>query len=223
VPKRPNSRPIEPSPPDLGDEGARVEALPETLTDLELEERTFSGDAAGRDATGVRLVGCRLGDVDLSGSALGRASLRDVLATGGSWANVDAPEAGFTRVELRSVRATGAAFAGAKLTDVTFADCRLDLSSFRFATLERVRFDRCRMDEADLYGARLSSVVFVACSLVRATLTEARFQRSEMRDCDLEGIVDPTRLRDVGMPWGDILRNAAVFAAGIGIRLLPDD
>ncbi len=223
MPKRSNSRPIEPSPPDLADEDGPAERLPEALTDLELEERTFSGDAAGRDASGVRLIGCRLEDVELSGALLRRASLRDVLVAGGSWANVDAPDAGFTRVELRSVRATGAGFAGAKLTDMTFADCRLDLSSFRFATLDRVRFERCRMGEADLYGANLSSVVFESCTLARATLSEARFERSEMRDCDLEGIVDPTRLRDVGMLWGDIVRNAAVFAGGIGIRLLADD
>jgi uncharacterized protein YjbI with pentapeptide repeats len=221
VPRR--STPLEPSPPELAEEAQRAGALPEDLIDLELEERTFAGgDAAGRDASGVTLLGCRLEDVELSGSVLRRASLRDVLVTSGSWANVAAPEARLTRVELRSVRATGAAFAGARFTDVTFADCRLDLSSFRFASMERVRFARCRLEEADLAGCRGADVVFDSCDLSRASLAEATFERSEMRGCALDAIGNPERLRGVAMPWNDVLLNAATLAAGVGVRVLDE-
>ena len=63
------------------------------------------------------------------------------------------------------LRGTGAQFAEATLTDCTFADCRLDLTSFRFAQLERVVFRDCRLEEADFHGATLRSVRFERCVL----------------------------------------------------------
>jgi uncharacterized protein YjbI with pentapeptide repeats len=127
------------------------------------------------------------------------------------------------RTELRGVRATGVTLTRAKLVDVTFAECRLDFSSVRSASLERVRFEGCRMEEADLSGVSALDVVFEGCDLTRASLAEVRFERCEMVGCSLDGIGNPERLRDVGMPWQDVLRSAATLATGIGVRILEDE
>jgi uncharacterized protein YjbI with pentapeptide repeats len=100
---------------------------------------------------------------------------------------------------------------------VTFDDCRLDLSSFRFATLERVVFRDCRLEEADFYEARLRSVLFERCPLREATLDGATIERVDLRGCDLEGASGAASLRGARMPWPDVVANAGTFAAALGI------
>ena len=188
-----------------------------------LDTEVADADLIGRDAHGLQLIESRVQEVDLARAVLRRATLRDVVITGGDWANIDAPETIIRRVELRGLRLTGAVLAAAKIQDACFIQCRLDLCSLRFATLDRARFEDCRMEEADFYEAALNSVAFVDCDLSRATLAKATFQRCEMRGCELSGINGADRLRGVTMPWLDILRSAAVLADGVGVRILDED
>jgi Pentapeptide repeats (9 copies) len=199
--------PVAPSPPDVP-----VDLAPTRDVAAVLE----SGGGVVSDA--------RFADAELAGDELlRRASVRDCVFEGGDWANADATEVTFTRVEIRRVRLTGAVLGGAKLHDVVFVGCRLDLASLRFARLERVRFDDCRMEEADLSGAQMSSTVFSGCDLSRATLGEATFSRSEMRGCTLDRIANAEQLRGIAMPWPDVLRSAGVLADGLGIRVLDEE
>ena len=211
--------------PDLPDAATlSTEELPADLRDTEIRERHLSAvDLSERDATGVRLIECRLDEVDLSGAILRRASIRDAVFRGGSWANVDAHQATLTRVELRGVRLTGAVLAASKIADVRFIDCRLNLSSVRFGQLERVTFENCRLEEADLYEATLTSVIFAGCDLTQANLAKATFARCEMRECELNGVGGPEQLRGVGMPWPDLVRHAAVLAQGLDVHILEDE
>ena len=214
-------RPVAPAAPDMTDE---LEVLAEAPLDLRgvriLEQHLVGLDLSDRNGEGVQLVECRAESVDLSGAALRRSSMRDVVVNGGSWANVDVTEATLQRVEMRNVRLTGAVLAGVSLRDVSFIDCRMDLSVIRFGRLERVRFANCRMDEIDLYEAKLLSVVFAGCGLTNASLAKAAFAACEMHECDLDGIGNPEQLRGVGMPWPDIVRSAAVLAAAAGVQVV---
>jgi uncharacterized protein YjbI with pentapeptide repeats len=180
-------------------------------------------DLSGRDATALSTLDGRLEDVVLSETVARRATFRDVIVDRGDWANADASEATLTRVELRGVRLTGAVFAAATIEDVRFVACRLDLTSFRFAQLDGVRFEECRLEEADLYHATVSASSFVSCDLTHVNLAEATFQACEMRDCELQGAGNPERLRGAAMPWPDIVRSAAVLAAGVGVDILDED
>jgi uncharacterized protein YjbI with pentapeptide repeats len=214
-------RSVAPSPPDLTDELGPLAEAPLDLRGVQILERHLVGvDLSDRNGEGVQLVECRAENVDLAGATLRRSSIRDVVVDGGSWANVDFTEAALQRVELRNVRLTGAVLAGASLRDMSFVDCRMDLSAIRFGRLERVRFENCRMEEIDLYEARLSSVVFAGCGLTNASLAKAAFSSCEMHECDLAGIGNPEQLRGVGMPWPDIVRSAAVLAAAAGVRVI---
>lgn len=220
---RRNDRARRPSEPDLGEPPAEADAFPRNLAGAELEDARYSNeDRPGRDAAGLTAFGCRFDAIDLSETSVRRARLRDSLIQGGSLANADATEASFARTELRGVRATGVTLTRAKLVDVTFAECRLDFSSLRSASLERARFEGCRMEDADLSGVSALDVVFEWCDLTRTSLAEARFERCEMIGCSLDGVGNPERLRDVGIPWDDVVRSAATLAAGIGVRILED-
>jgi uncharacterized protein YjbI with pentapeptide repeats len=219
-----DGHPLPPTAPDLLDELAVLREVPPDLRGVEVREcRLADDDLTGRDAHGLQVIESRFQNVDLARAVLRRATLRDVVITGGDWANIDAPEIVIRRVELSGVRLTGAVLAAAKIQDARFTQCRLDLCSLRFATLDRVRFESCRMEEADFYEVALNSVAFVGCDLSRATLAKATFERSEMRGCELSGINGADRLRGVTMPWLDILRSAAVLADGVGVRILDED
>lgn len=149
------------------------------------------------------------------------AELVDVTVEGADWAN-SRPVRGMAarRVALRSCRFTGSDLAEAKLSDVMFEDCRLDLVNLRFAVLERVIFRDCRMEECDLYEASLKDILFERCQLREATLSSATLLRVELRGCDLDGLVGVESLRGSRMPLHDVLANAPLFAAAAGIEII---
>jgi uncharacterized protein YjbI with pentapeptide repeats len=148
------------------------------------------------------------------------ADLADAAGTDLDWANEQRRGLSLTRVELRLCRLTGSELAEATLLDVTFADCRLDLVGLRMAKLERVVFRDCRMAECDLYDATLTDVLFERCELRKATLAGARLKRVELRGCDLTGLDGVEALRGARMPWNDVLENAPLFAAALGLEIL---
>lgn len=126
------------------------------------------------------------------------------------------------RVEVVRGRLTGVQFPESTLIDVTFAECRADLASFRFAKLERVVFRDCRLEEADFYGAVLEDVVFERCDLRLATVEGVKVTRVELRGCNLEGLQGGGALRGVRMPWSDVVGNAPLFAQALGIDIIDD-
>jgi uncharacterized protein YjbI with pentapeptide repeats len=153
---------------------------------------------------------------------IGFGELVDVIAKDLDWANRRSLRFSALRVELRRCRLTGADLAEAVLRDVTFDECRLDLVGLRHAKLERVVFRDCRMSECDLYGASLKNVLFERCELREATLSTATLERVELRGCDLTGVRGAEALQGARMPWNDVLQNAPLFAAVVGIEVVDD-
>jgi uncharacterized protein YjbI with pentapeptide repeats len=139
------------------------------------------------------------------------------------WSNRRETRFSARRAAFVRVRLTGAQLPESRLIDVTFADCRADLSSFRFARLERVVFRDCRLEEADFYGAELEDVLFERCDLRLAIIDGMRTKRVELRGCNLEGMQGAAALRGVRMPWNDVVGNGPLFASALGIDMLDDD
>jgi uncharacterized protein YjbI with pentapeptide repeats len=144
----------------------------------------------------------------------------DAVAHDLDWANQRAHGLVARRVEVHRCRLTGSELSEATLSDVTFADCRLDLVGLRMAKLERVVFRDCRMAECDLYAASLTDVRFERCELREATFSEARLKRVELRGCVLAGLRGVEALRGARMPWNDVLENAPLFATALGIEIV---
>jgi uncharacterized protein YjbI with pentapeptide repeats len=69
-------------------------------------------------------------------------------------------------------------------------------------------------------GAALTDVVFERCELREATLSGARLERVEMRACDLAALRGAEALKGVRMPWSDVLENAPLFAATLGVEIV---
>ena len=136
------------------------------------------------------------------------------------WANERSLGLSALRVELRRCRLTGVELAEATLRDISFDQCRIDLAGLRNAQLERVVFRDCRMGECDFYGSSLKDVLFERCELREATFSGCTLQRVEMRGCDLAGVRGAEAFRGVRMIWSDIVENAALFAAVVGIEVV---
>jgi uncharacterized protein YjbI with pentapeptide repeats len=115
---------------------------------------------------------------------------------------------------------TGAELSGSALTDVTFADCLLDLAGLRMTKLERVAFEGSRMNDCDLYEASLTDVLFDGCDLRQATLSSSKLTRVEIRGCKLDGLRGTEALRGVRLPWADVIHNAGLLAGALGIDVI---
>jgi len=152
--------------------------------------------------------------------ALDLVDLTDAVATDVDWANVHARGVSAQRAGLRRCRLTGAELAEARFVDVTFEECRLDLVGLRHSRLERVVFRDCRMSECDLYGATLKDVLFERCELREATFSGCTLERVELRGCDLDGVRGAEALRGARLTWNDVMENAGLFAAALGIEVV---
>jgi uncharacterized protein YjbI with pentapeptide repeats len=200
---RPSKTPSPPEPPRLGDdvEDADVAAL----------------------APGSTVERARLADTELTGARLRGVRLLDVAVQRGNLANTAAPELTLRRVEIAGARLTGAQWTTGTIADTTFRDCRIDLATFAATTFERVVFDGCLLAQADFRDALLRSVVFERCDLTEADLAGVRIDRCELRGCTLDGLAGVERLRGAAMPWPDVVGNAALLAAALGIRVLEEE
>jgi uncharacterized protein YjbI with pentapeptide repeats len=58
------------------------------------------------------------------------------------------------------------------------------------------------------------------CDLTRAGWSGVRFERCELRGCDLSDAIGLERLRGVRMPWDDVIRSAGEIARAAGIEVI---
>jgi uncharacterized protein YjbI with pentapeptide repeats len=186
----------------------------EEETAYEAVELTGAGEIAVRSLT---LAASRVRG-SLAGSRLADLHLGDTAVTGADLANLRAPKAALRRTAFDQARLTGADLSGASLRDVTVSGCRIDLASLATARLERVVFANCDLRETSFAEAVLRDVRLERCDLGGVELAQVRLQRVELRGCRLDGVNSVENLRGAAMPWEDIVGNAGLFAAAVGIR-----
>jgi uncharacterized protein YjbI with pentapeptide repeats len=199
-----------------GDSPLRAPAAPrldDDLTEVALDEL----------GPGAAIQCARLADPDLAGARLRGLRMVDVEVQRGNLANLAADELTLSRVTLTGARLTGVQWTRGKLADTLLRDCLVDLATFSGTTLERVTFAGCRLTQADFRDALLRAVRFDDCDLTEADLTGVRIDGCELRGCTLDGLVGVERLRGAAMPWADVVGNAALLAAALGIRLLDEE
>ena len=154
---------------------------------------------------------------------LRRFSLLDCRLERCDLAGLQAREASWVRVAVTGSRLTGADLAGARLQDVTFRDCRMDLASFAGARMERVSFERCDLRESDLGEARLHDVRLAGCDLTSAYVADASCSRTELRDGTYEDLRGLAGLKGCSLAWPDLMALAPALAAQAGMRVITDE
>lgn len=151
------------------------------------------------------------------------ASLVDVVLRDSDLANLDGRRAHVTRVVAERCRATGLMVMQGRLRDVVVRESRVDLATFAQATLERVVFEDCVLRDTSFAGARLHSVALVNCDLHGADFEGATCSRVELRGCRLEGLRGIDGLRGARLRWADLMENATVLAAALGLGVVDED
>jgi len=114
---------------------------------------------------------------------------------------------------------TGLSWLDGGLRDVMFADCRMDLASFRSSRFSDVVFSGCRLSQAEFGEADLSGARFEDCDLTGAQFSGARMTGTRLVGCDLTGIDGVTSLRGAIITSGDARALAATLAAALGITI----
>lgn len=202
---------------------------PATVEDHDLEDDalfrslSFEIDLPGREAELVEFEGCRFHRADLSGTSLSQARFTDCVLDHTNLANLRADKSSMLRVRLSACRMTGLHWGGGTLRELEVADCRADLSVFRFSGFRDVVFAGCNLTRADFQNADLTGAQFLDCDLTGAQFSHANLAGTRFRNCVLAGIGGITSFAGAILADQDLISLSHTLAAGLGIRLEPLD
>ncbi len=131
---------------------------------------------------------------------------------------------GLTRVSFERCRLTGADFGEARMRDVRFADCAMDLASMRSTNLERVAMIGGRADELDLSAATLTDVTLTQVAVGELTLAGAKLLRVDVTESDLSAVPDLRELRGAIITTTQAVALAPRLArvAGMTVAVTPN-
>jgi uncharacterized protein YjbI with pentapeptide repeats len=181
---------------------------------LDLDDETFGGSAAGLEVEQSRLTKVRLGGVQLSKATFLDCELRQC-----DLANLHADGCGLRRVILVDCRATGLIYIDGGVRDVTLRECRLDLSTWRATKFTKAAFIGCDLRGADFVGADLRGVLFENCDLSGAQVSNAKLDGARFANCDLVGLGGVASLAGATVQANDLAALTELLAQALGITV----
>jgi uncharacterized protein YjbI with pentapeptide repeats len=181
---------------------------------LDLDGEVYGGAATGLEVEQSRLTKVRLGGVQLSKGTFLDCELRQC-----DLANLHADGCGLRRVELVDCRGTGLIYIDGGVRDVTFRDCRLDLSTWRATKFTKAAFIGCDLRGADFMGADLRGVLFQDCDLTAAQMSNAKLAGARFANCDLVGLGGVASLAGATVQADDLAALTELLAKALGITV----
>ncbi len=175
----------------------RTLSFPDARTLTLLRSTFIGGRVEVSDETTVDAQDVVLTDVDLTGRRI----------------------EGLVRVRFERCRLSGVDFGAARLTDVVFSDCTLELASARTTTFERVEIRGGTVEGLDLTGATLTDVTFDAVSLTGVSMDRVKLDRVDLRTADLSSVVDVSILRGATISEIQAIALAARLARAAGVTV----
>jgi len=118
---------------------------------------------------------------------------------------------------------TGLAWNDVLLSDVSFSECKIDLTNWRVARLDVVTFVDCSLAGADFTDADLRGASFTRCDLSGAQFHKAKMSGTRFRSCELEGIGGITSWDGAVVHPDDLLGLSYVLAGALGIVVRDTD
>ena len=173
-----------------------------------------------QDISGLKVKSCVVNESMFDKILFTQAKLEKLGFTDVATSNCDLtaasfPESSWRRVSTKDTRATGLQIQNSTLQDITFLNCKLNLSNWRFTKLKNIRFSDCILDEADFYMATLENVDFQNCSLEKAQFSASTLKNADFRTSNISNlfgieslsgaIIDSTQLVSIA----PLLANAA--------------
>jgi uncharacterized protein YjbI with pentapeptide repeats len=217
VPTKTVRRPAKPKPPATLDPATADHDL---VDEASLRRLGFiDTDLSGRTAMLAEVEQCRFRSADLSNCALERTSFIDCLVEDSDLANLRTVKSSLQRVQLSATRMTGLHWVDGALREVTIADCRANLSSFRFTAFHNVLFENCVLTGADFQNADLTGARFVGCDLTGAQFSHAKMAGTRLSDCVLAGLGGVSSMAGATVSGADLVTLTYTLAAALGIRI----
>jgi uncharacterized protein YjbI with pentapeptide repeats len=213
--------PVKPKPPP----SLAMAALPGHRLDHEGEYRRigyFDVDLSGCAAESIEVEQCRFRNADLAGANLDRARFTDCLFENSDLANLRAGGSSLLRVRVSASRMTGFTWTDGRVKDVTFDECRLDLSGWRFAVFKTAMFSNCNLTRADFTNADLTGAQFVGCDLTGAQFSQAKMHGARFVNCVLAGVGGLSSWDGAIVRGQDLIALAYELAGALGIRIDDD-
>lgn len=183
----------------------------------------LDGDAFAGLATGIEAEQTRLTKVSFGGAQLAKSTFLDCELRQCDLANLHADGCGLRRVELVDCRATGLIYIDGGVRDVTFRDCRLDLSTWRATKFTNTSFISCDLRGADFMGADLRGALFENCDLTTAQMSNAKLDGARFVRCDLLGLGGVASLAGATVQADDLAALTELLAQALGITVETSD
>jgi uncharacterized protein YjbI with pentapeptide repeats len=117
---------------------------------------------------------------------------------------------------------TGFTWTNGFVKDVTFEECRLDLSGWRFTSFNAVIFNNCNLSRADFSHADLTGAQFVGCDLTGAQFSQAKMDGARFAHCALADIGGLTSWDGAVVRSHDLVSLSYALAHALGIRIEDD-
>lgn len=129
---------------------------------------------------------------------------------------------GLVRVRFERCRLSGVDFGAARLLDVAFVDCTLELASARTTTFERVEILGGTIDGLDLTGATLTDVTFDRVALAGVSMDRVRLDKVDLRGADLSSVLDVSTLKGATIAEHQAIALAGRLARAAGVTVAVD-
>jgi uncharacterized protein YjbI with pentapeptide repeats len=213
----------EPRPPVEPEESHPASTLE---TEVEHEQtveaaRYDDADLADLLAERVEFLQCRFRSARLARSRFSRVRFIDCLVERSDLSNMRGDSGALERVRIAGSRMTGFALNDGLVRDVTFDDCKIDLTNWRQARFDAAVFVGCNLAGADFTDADLRGAAFLRCDLSGAQFHNATMTGARFRACELGGIGGITSWDGAVVHPDDLLGLAYIMAGALGIRVDP--
>jgi hypothetical protein len=172
--------------------------------------------------TGVTIEESRVLHASFVSADLSHLRLVDVVVEASDFSGAAMQEASFTRVAFKDCRMSGSLMPQARLRDVGFSACKLDLVNFRMCEGDRVLFDHDNLRKGEFSSAHLQSACFFDCDLSEADMSQAVLPGARFHGSLLSDIRGSEYLRDIVIDTSQVLPLATRVFSALDIRVDDD-
>lgn len=187
-----------------------------------IEVTVESSDLSIVKSSTINFSAVALHKVLVSGAILEKSDWTDVRAVQCDVTATNCAESSWRRVHIKDSRCSGTLLHSAKLEDVTFENCKLDMANFRLTKFKNVRFVDCVLDKADFYQAELKAVSFEACTLNETEFSQAKLDKVDFRSSDITGIKGIESMKGAIISTTQLIYLAPLLVMQLGIVVKDD-
>lgn len=83
---------------------------------------------------------------------------------------------------------TGSNFIESTFHEVTFKNCKLDLSHFRFSKFRKCKFIKCVLEKGEFASADLAETIFDGCSILEIGMFHSILKDVDVRTSQIQGV-----------------------------------